>query len=415
MTKKRILLLGGSYFQVPSVLAAKKMGYHVITCDFVPENPGHQYADEYYNISTTDKDLVLELAQKLKIDGIVAYASDPAAPTAAYVSEKMKLPGNPYQSVKILAEKDLFRSFLQQNAFNLPKSKGFVNLADALLEIDDFTFPLMVKPVDSSGSKGVRKIYSAEELVSAFEYAMSFSRTKRIVMEEFLVKKGHQIHGDAFVCEGKICFCYLGDHHFDEKVNPFVPYSTTLPSIHSTGTLSRIELELQRLFDLLKIRQGAFNIEVRIDEQERIFLMEIGPRNGGNLVPQLEEFASGFNMVNATVKVAMGEKIVAEGIHKKGFFAYYVLHSNRDGVLKEIVISPDLEANVLEKHLFKNSGDSVLSFQGSNATIGILLLQFSSHNEMLEKIENSENFIRVVLEPEEIILLNGNSTNRLAI
>ncbi|MBN2598110.1 MAG: ATP-grasp domain-containing protein [Marinifilaceae bacterium] len=415
MNKKKILLLGGSYFQVPSVLAAKKLGYHVITCDFVPENPGHQYADEYYNISTTDKELVLELAGKLKIDGIVAYASDPAAPTAAYVSEKMKLPGNSYQSVKILAEKDLFRNFLQKNGFNLPKSKGFESLADALLEVDDFSFPLMVKPVDSSGSKGVGKIHSAGELVSAFEYAMSFSRTKRIVMEEFLVKKGPQIHGDAFVCGGKICFCYLGDHHFDEKVNPFVPYSTTLPSIHSAAILSRIESELQRLFDLLEIKQGAFNIEVRIDEDDRIFLMEIGPRNGGNLVPQLEQYASGFNMVNATVEATMGKTITVDHIHKEGFFAYYVLHSDRDGILKEINISPDLAENILEKHIFKNIGDSVISFQGSNATIGVLLLQFSSRDEMYEKIDNSEKYIQIELESEGIIFVNNVNTNRLAI
>lgn len=401
MNKKRILLLGGSYFQVPSILAAKKMGYHVITCDYVPENPGHQYADEYYNVSTTDKELVLELAERLKIDGIVAYASDPAAPTAAYVAEKLKLPGNPYQSVKILAEKDLYRDFLLQNRFNLPKSMGFKTLADVLLEIDNFSFPIMVKPVDSSGSKGVRKISSDSELVGAFEYAMSFSRKKRIVIEEYLEKKGPQIHGDVFVCGGKLCFCYLGDHHFDKKINPFVPYSTTLPSSHSEDVLSRIELELQRLFSLLNIKHGAFNIEVRIDENDRIFLMEIGPRNGGNFVPQLEQHASGFNMVNATVEVAMGNKVIADDIQKNGFFAYYVLHSDRDGLLKKINISSDLADNVLEKHIFIHTGESVMSFQGSNASIGILLLQFSSRDEMLEMINNSAKFIQVELESEE--------------
>lgn len=415
MNKKRILLLGGSYFQVPSVLAAKKMGYHVITCDFVPENPGHQYADEYYNISTTDKELVLKLAEKLKINGILAYASDPAAPIAAYVAEELKLPGNPYQSVKILAEKDLYRDFLLQNGFNLPKSMGFETLADVLLEIDDFSFPVMVKPVDSSGSKGVRKISSDSELVGAYEYAMSFSKVKRIIVEEYLVKKGPQIHGDAFVYEGKLCFCYLGDHHFDEKVNPFVPYSTTLPSSYSEDILSGIELELQRLFDLLDIKHGAFNIEVRIDENNQIFLMEVGPRNGGNLVPQLEEYASGFNMVNATVEASMGEKISVETIYKKGFFAYYVLHSDRDGILKDIKIAPELYENILEKHLFKNTGDSVQSFQGSNASIGILLLQFSSMDEMIEKIEGSAKYIQVLLELEKIVIVNNLNINRQAI
>ena len=106
---KKVLLLGGSHFQVPSVKCAKRLGYYTITCDYLPDNPGHKYADEYYNVSTTDKEAVLKLAKDLQIDGIVCYASDPAAPTAAYVAEQMGLPGQPYKSVEILANKDLFR------------------------------------------------------------------------------------------------------------------------------------------------------------------------------------------------------------------------------------------------------------------------------------------------------------------
>ena len=116
MTKK-ILFLGAAPSQIPPIKYAKSQGYYVITCDYLPENPGHELADEYHNVSTTDKDAVLELAKKLEIDGIVAYASDPAAPTAAYVAEKMGLPGNPYDSVLILARKDLFRAFLKDNGY----------------------------------------------------------------------------------------------------------------------------------------------------------------------------------------------------------------------------------------------------------------------------------------------------------
>ena len=107
--KKKMLFLGGIMQQIPAITRAKELGYHVITADYLPENPGHKYSDEYYNVSTTDLKGVLALAQSLQIDGIVAYASDPAAPTAAYVAEKMGLPGNPYESVKICTEKDLFQ------------------------------------------------------------------------------------------------------------------------------------------------------------------------------------------------------------------------------------------------------------------------------------------------------------------
>ena len=96
---KKLLMLGGSLYQTYAIKAAVEMGYYVITCDYLPENPGHKFSHEYHNVSTTDKDAVLNLAKQLKIDGIVAYASDPAAPTAAYVAEKLNLPTSPYESV----------------------------------------------------------------------------------------------------------------------------------------------------------------------------------------------------------------------------------------------------------------------------------------------------------------------------
>ena len=188
---KRLLMLGGAMQQIPIIRMAKDMGHYVITCDYLPENPGHKLADEYYDISTTDLDGVLELAKGLNLDGIIAYASDPAAPTAAYVAEKLGLPGNPYESVKLCTEKDLFRAFLKEHGFNCPKAKGYTRYEDALADIGEFKFPVMVKPVDSSGSKGVVKIYTPEELKDAVEEALSYSRGKRFIVEEFIVKKGY--------------------------------------------------------------------------------------------------------------------------------------------------------------------------------------------------------------------------------
>ena len=195
---KKVLMLGGSMQQIPAIKRAKEMDYYVITCDYLPENPGHQYADEYHNVSTTDIDKVLELAQKINIDGIVAYASDPAAPTAAYVAEKMGLPGNPYESVKILTQKDLFREFLGKNRFNTPKARGYSSYDEIANEVDEFIFPIMVKPVDSSGSKGVVKVERRSGLKDAVEEALYYSRSKKFVVEEFIEKKGYQVSGDGF-------------------------------------------------------------------------------------------------------------------------------------------------------------------------------------------------------------------------
>ena len=169
---KKVLMLGGSLYQTYAIKEAVKMGYYVITCDYLPSNPGHQYAHEYFNVSTTDKEAVLALAKRLNVDGIVAYASDPAAPTAAYVCEKLGLPTSPYKSVEILSKKHLFRKYLVEHGFNVPYAKSYTSYEDAEKDIDSFKLPVMVKPVDSSGSKGINKLVDKKQLKTFFEDAL---------------------------------------------------------------------------------------------------------------------------------------------------------------------------------------------------------------------------------------------------
>ena len=124
-SKKKILLLGGSCAQIPAIVKAKEKNLYTILCDYLPDNPGQEHADEFHQVSTTDKEAVLSVAKKLKVDYVMAYASDPAAPTAAYVAEKLGLPGSSYASVRVLSEKDLFREMLKKNKFNSPRAISF--------------------------------------------------------------------------------------------------------------------------------------------------------------------------------------------------------------------------------------------------------------------------------------------------
>lgn len=115
--RKKILLLGGSAQQITAIETARKLGYYTVLCDFLPDNPGQFHADKFYLISTTDKEAVLEVARNEKVDGVLAYASDPAAPASAYVAEKMGLPGNPYESVKILVIRTALENSFQKTDF----------------------------------------------------------------------------------------------------------------------------------------------------------------------------------------------------------------------------------------------------------------------------------------------------------
>lgn len=397
--QKRILFLGGSKFQIPPIKYAKEQGHYVITCDYLPDNPGHKYADEYHNVSTTDREDVLALAEKLKVDGIVAYASDPAAPTQAYVANLMGLPSNPYESVEILSRKDYFRSFLDENGFLVPKSASFENIAKAFDWFYELKKPVIIKPVDSSGSKGVSKVYTEEELLQAFTYALEFSRAKRVVIEEFFERDGYQVAGDGFIVNGKLVFRCWANEHFDKLCNPFVPIGESFPSIMTDYTLEQAQNETQRLLDLLHMKNGALNFDFHYNAQGDFSFLELGPRNGGNLIPEVIKYATGVDLIKYTVDSALG--FDCSDLKMKevdGFYSSYMLHAIEDGIVKEIWYSDEIKENILEENIFIKPGDEVKKFDGSNHTLGTMVMKFDSQEEMLEKMDNMENYLKVIID-----------------
>lgn len=226
---KKLLLLGGSAQQVIAIKTAKRLGCETILCDYLPDNPGRCEADRFYLVSTTDEQAVLKVARREQVDGVLAYASDPAAPTAAYVAEKLGLPGNPYKSVVTLCSKDKFRKFLVENGFAAPSAWGCPDMETVLKKREQFHYPVIVKPVDSSGSKGATVLRSADGLERAAEFAFSFSRCHRIVIEEFVEQKHpFLIGGDVFVKDGKIVLWGLLNCHRDPRVNPLVPVAKAI-------------------------------------------------------------------------------------------------------------------------------------------------------------------------------------------
>ncbi len=403
---KRLLMLGGSLYQIYAIKEAKRLGYYVISCDYLPDNPGHQFADEYHNVSTTDRESVLALAKSLQVDGIVAYASDPAAPTAAYVAEVLGLPTSPYRSVEILSNKDLFRDYLQQNGFNCPKAIGFDTYEEALAHIDEFRLPVMVKPVDSSGSKGINKMTDKAQLKAFVEDALHYSRRKRFLVEEFIVKKGHQISGDAFSVDGKLVFHCLGNEFYDPNCDKdFAPLGECWPFQMSHKYIEDLENQLQHLMTLLDMQSNAYNVEAIVGEDDKVYLLELGARSGGSLIPQVTECATGINMVTWVVQAAAGDPIDLSVLNGRkempinGYWSNYMVHSAVTGRFKSISFAPELK----DKHLvaFVNDlkvGTTVHRFRDAQDCIGEFILRYDNMEQMFEVIKNMEDYITVEVE-----------------
>lgn len=394
---KRILMLGGSTSQICAIKKAQEMGHHVIICDYLPDNPGQYVADEFYNFSTTDKEAVFELAKDLNLDAVVCYASDPAAPTAAYVCEKLGFPTNPYESVMILSNKDTFRKFLKDHNFCVPYTEDYTDLDSMKRNAHNFHFPVMVKPVDCSGSKGINKIYSASEYDYAFSDAMRYSRCKKIVVEEFIEKEGYQVSGDGFSVNGKLVFrCFGNEFYSNNGIKEYVPLGECWPSVLPNKTQVKIHNELQRLITELGMKTGAYNIEVILDKNENVYILELGARNGGSLIPQITQYATGIDMVEYTIKAALGEDCSnLELKEASGYWSNYMVHSTKSGKLINVELSDEIKENFVEYQTDYKKGDDVTAFENSGHALGTMVFKYKSKEEMFDKISRLPNLVKV--------------------
>ena len=393
---KKIMMLGGNYFQMTATKAAKDLGHYVISVDYLPDNPAHKLADEYHNVSTVDKEAVLKLAQELKIDGIVSYASDVSAPTAAYVAEKMGLPTNPYESVMILTHKDLFRPFLIEHGFNSPKSKGFADLSEALEFFKTLGKPAMVKPSDSNGSKGATRVDDEADFEAAFNKAMSFSRQKIVIVEEFLIRDGHQIAGDGFIVNGELVFAGFMSEHFDKLCNPLVPIGESYPSYLSDELKAKAKAEIDRLMKLLGMKFGAINMDFIVDSKGDVYIIEIGPRNGGNLITDVIREASGVDLAKCTVQAALGLDL-GEDLSKPitKYVSSYVVHSLKNGIYEGTEISDAIKDDIILFKDLTDVGAPVERFDNAALGTGAMLIKYDSIDEMVRRMDNMEEYIRV--------------------
>lgn len=401
MTEKRLMLLGGIRYLLPVIKAAHEQGYYVITADNVEGNIAHRYSDEYVNVSVLDKDAVLKVAQEKKIDGIMSFGVDPGVVSAAYVQEKLGLPAfGPYESVEILQNKDKFRAFLTANGFNVPRAKGFSSMDDALSDLSWFRYPVIVKPTDSAGSKGVSRVDSEKQLKEALQYAFDHSFKGNIIVEEFIEKKGCSSDSDCFSYNGKMLVTSFSAQRFDDNAgNPYVPAAFSWPSTFTCEEEKYLKSEIQRLITLLGMQTSIYNIETRIGTNGKPYIMEVSPRGGGNRLAEMLRYATGVDLITACTRAAVGDPI--GDIQEKdydGCWAEVVLHSQKTGVFKELQVADSLPAKVVECDLWVNEGDHVSDFEGANNAIGMLILSFKSNEDLLEAMKNQDAWLNVVVE-----------------
>lgn len=394
------MLLGGIRYLLPVIKAAHEQGYYVITADYLPDNIAHKYSDEYVNVSIIDKEAVLKVAREKHIDGIMSFGVDPGVVSASYVQDQMGLPSfGPFESVCILQNKDRFRGFLSEHGFNVPKAKGYASIDDVMADQDAFEYPVIVKPTDSAGSKGVMRVDNKNQLKKAVEHAFDKSISGHVIVESFIEKQGCSSDTDSFSLDGKLKFVSFNAQHFDlNAANPYTPAAYSWPSTFTREQEEYLTFEIQRLISLLGMKTCIFNIETRIGTDGKPYIMELTPRGGGNRLCELLRYATGVDLIAAITRYTVGDPVPKiEQKQYSGYWAEVILHADREGVFDHLEISEKLRTDLVEEDLWVTKGEHVDTFEGANDAIGTLVLRFQTAEELKRAITHLTEWLSVVV------------------
>lgn len=299
---KKLAIIGASYLQQPLIEKAKKQNIETHVFAWQVGDVGEKSADFFYPISITEKDAILDKCREIGIDGICSIASDLAAITVNYVAEQMGLIGNPMSVVAVSTNKHLMRKCFEQNGDPSPRSimvSSIEDLKDVVL-----SYPVIVKPVDRSGSRGITKLDSSSGLKEAIEHAVEQGFEKHALVEEFA--EGQEYSVECISWEGHHEFLAL-TQKYTTGAPDFIETAHMEPAMVDQKTLEEVKRVVFHALDSLGIRYGASHSEIKISELGEIRLIEIGGRMGGdNIGAALVPLAIGYDFVGAVIDVALG-------------------------------------------------------------------------------------------------------------
>ena len=325
--KKNIAIIGANEFQNPLILAAKEMGYTTHVFAWQAGDVGEKTADYFYPVSIVELDRILNICRKLDLAGIVSIGSDLASITVNYVAEQLGLTGNGMDSALVATNKHRMRLAFEKAGLPSCKSRlvSYPEEAEALA----LPYPVIVKPTDRSGSRGIFKVTEDSQLHHAVEQAMAHSFEKKALVEEFAQGREYSIE----------YISWQGQHHFlacTEKFTTgaplFVETGHLQPPLHMTEeTLAEIQALVPRVLDCLGVRFGASHTELKIDEKGGIKLIECGARMGGDCIgSDLVRISRGVDFVKGCVDVACGRAPMLTPAHEGRVAAIRFIFSQRD-------------------------------------------------------------------------------------
>lgn len=387
---KRLLIIGASVLQVPAMRKAKEMGLYVAVADYNPNAVGITLADEYYNVSTIDEEGIYKVAKAFKADGIMTLATDMPMRSLAYACEKLGLVGLTYESaVKATDKGDMIKTFEAAGV----EHPWYKIVPDGEKPIKgSCTFPLITKPTDNSGSRGVMLVHNEDELEKALNYSSENGRRGDVIIEEYM--EGPEVSVEIMVSHGVPYVLQITDK-LTTGAPHFVEMGHSQPSRLPSEAQSAICDLASRAVLSVGIENGPAHVEI-ILTKDGPKMVELGARMGGDCITtHLVPLSTGIDMVGNTINIALGEEPDLEQKIWKGSAIRYFRVPH--GVIREITGVEKAKAirGVKEITFVKQVGDTVGDIGSSTDRVGFVIAQADTAEEAVEVCECALNIVKI--------------------
>ena len=417
--KKKMLLLGGGHAEIPLIQAAQSLGWYVITTGNAREGLGHPYADKNVFADFSDKDAMLELAKSEGVQAVCSGCNDFALLSTVYVCEKLGLPGHDSYATSLeIHHKDKYRALATRLDIPTPRAitvkvagTGFAagqvadeNCADFESALTQLSFPIIVKPVDLTGGKGIHRAANADEARKAYKDACSRTRQDHIVVEEFLQGSNHGF--SAMLVKGKVAFAFSDNEQY--YINKYMVSGANSPSTSSDKTLAMLREYSERIAQELHLVDGILHIQYIERADGTPVIIEICRRPPGDLYIKFVKYATGIDYPKFIVLAETGEDIsgIAD-VPTQGFWLRHCIMADcqagehtesgqTKGIVRDVTFAPEIQGNIVEKFLWYKPGEVITDKLTYKA--GIIFFKFDTLAEMQDKTARMPDLARIIAE-----------------
>ncbi len=375
---KKVLLLCTSHNDLGLIKALRKLGYYIVATGNRENSPGKCWVDKYIKADYSDKELILSIAREEKIDAVCPCCNDFGVYTAAYVAEKLNLPGyDSYETTLTLHNKDKFKKFAKEYGILTPKTESYDNPEVAMDSIQNMVFPLIIKPTDASAGNGINRVQNYGEAEVAVKEAFSKSRAKRIVVEPYI--EGTQHGFCTFLVNQKVVACCTNNEY--SILNPYRVEIDTYPAEQWQNVYPILVEQIEKIASILHLKDGIFHLQYILKDGTP-WIIEVMRRILGNMYSVPANMLTGIDWDYWEVRARCGLdcKDFPRVIRQEGFFAYKSIMASSCGRIKKIVVPDAYKKYIYDQFMLHEVGDIITD--NKRDPVGFLFMMFADAAEM---------------------------------